>query len=176
MPWKLSINVFAKSFHTATCETNFKGGSLSSTPCEDMYLFLSEALSDMSKLSEDASPVAKPYHTPLLVCNRGRFINESITTDISSSCLAPISVLNPDATPFTENRTHIANPQTSILNHDVDDSSRDLPYSILQNLRVKNVDKIIIGHININSVRNKFYMLADLIQGRVDVLLIHGYL
>ena len=51
-------------------------------------------------------------------------------------------------------------------------SDNDSPIKILQDLRLKNVDKIIIGHININSIRNKIHVLADMIKDRVDILLI----
>ena len=72
--------------------------------------------------------------------------------------------LNPNAEPFC----------LPIMYHEYGDidGDKDSPYSILQNLRVKNVDKIIIGHININSIRHKFEMLADLIIDRIDILLI----
>ena len=32
--------------------------------------------------------------------------------------------------------------------------------------------KVILAHLNINSIRNKFDMLVDLIKGKVDILLI----
>ena len=51
-------------------------------------------------------------------------------------------------------------------------SDKESPHAILQNLRLKNVDKIIVGHININSIRNKIQLLADMITGKVDILLI----
>ena len=51
-------------------------------------------------------------------------------------------------------------------------SDKESPYAVLQNLRLKNVDKIIIGHININSIRNKIHLLADMIKDRLDILLI----
>ena len=51
-------------------------------------------------------------------------------------------------------------------------SDNVLPHTVLQNLRLKNVDKIIIAHININSIRNKIHLLAEMITGRVDILLI----
>ena len=44
--------------------------------------------------------------------------------------------------------------------------------SILQGLRTRNTDKIILGHLNINSVRNKFDFLVDLVKDKVDVLVI----
>ena len=46
------------------------------------------------------------------------------------------------------------------------------PYSILKDIRLKNVNRIIIGHLNINSVRNKFEMVSDLIRGSIDIFLI----
>ena len=46
------------------------------------------------------------------------------------------------------------------------------PYSILNDLRVKHIHRLIFAHININSIRNKFDMLADLIAGKIDLLLI----
>ena len=54
----------------------------------------------------------------------------------------------------------------------LDEDEENSPYSILQNLRIKNIDKIIIGHLNINSIRNKFELFTDLVKGRVDIILI----
>ena len=51
------------------------------------------------------------------------------------------------------------------------DNSSDA-YSIINALRVKNVNKIILGHLNINSLRNKFDLLADLVKSKIDILLI----
>ena len=39
-------------------------------------------------------------------------------------------------------------------------------YTVLNDLRVKNVNRIMFAHININSVRNKFEMIADLVDCR----------
>ena len=46
------------------------------------------------------------------------------------------------------------------------------PYTVLSGLRVKYLNRIIFAHININSIRNKFDMLTDLIRGNIDILLI----
>ena len=43
---------------------------------------------------------------------------------------------------------------------------------VLKNLRMKNPSKLIFGHININSIRNKFELLRDEIESNVDILLI----
>ena len=45
-------------------------------------------------------------------------------------------------------------------------------YNSLKELRVKNLNRVIVAHLNINSIRNKFDMLADLVSGKVDILLI----
>ena len=45
-------------------------------------------------------------------------------------------------------------------------------YSLLQNLRIKNWNRIIVGHLNINSEKNKIHELADLVTGKIDFLLI----
>ena len=46
------------------------------------------------------------------------------------------------------------------------------PHTALQSLRLKNIDRIILGHLNVNSIRNKIDLLADMISNRVDILLI----
>ena len=44
--------------------------------------------------------------------------------------------------------------------------------AILHDLRVKNWKRVIVGALNINSLRNKIHMLADLVVGKIDILLI----
>ena len=45
-------------------------------------------------------------------------------------------------------------------------------YSNLENIRKNNSTKIIIAHININSVRNKLDFLADIVKDNIDILII----
>ena len=42
----------------------------------------------------------------------------------------------------------------------------------LRSLRVKNVNKVIIGHLNINYLRNKFELLTHQIRDNIDILMI----
>ena len=42
----------------------------------------------------------------------------------------------------------------------------------LRSLRVKNLDKLIIGYLNINSLRNKFELLTQQIKDNIDILMI----
>ena len=45
-------------------------------------------------------------------------------------------------------------------------------YSTLHDIRVKNVHRVIVSHININSIRNKIVALSDIIKENIDVLLV----
>ena len=44
--------------------------------------------------------------------------------------------------------------------------------TILGNLRLKNVKRIIFAHININANRNKFHLLTTEINDKIDILMI----
>ena len=44
--------------------------------------------------------------------------------------------------------------------------------NVLKNVRLKNSNKVIIDHININSLRNKFEFLTEMVQDKVDLLMI----
>ena len=46
------------------------------------------------------------------------------------------------------------------------------PLKILRCLRVSNVNRLIIGHLNINSIRNKFESLKLIMKGIIDILVI----
>ena len=73
----------------------------------------------------------------------------------------------------TPNLSEVSNfSQFSENSINAERAENESPYSILQNLRVKNVDKIILGHININSIRNKFDLFMDLVKDKIDVILI----
>ena len=45
-------------------------------------------------------------------------------------------------------------------------------FKILKDVRIKNLNRIVLAHLNINSLRNKFDLLIDQIKGNVDVLVI----
>ena len=61
-------------------------------------------------------------------------------------------------------------PMSNIPLDDVSSCSSDQesPHEILQSIRLKNVDRIIIGHLNINSIRNKIQLLNDIVQDKID--------
>ena len=41
----------------------------------------------------------------------------------------------------------------------------------LKSLRIRNLNKIVVGHLNINSIRNKFDFLAHQVKGNIDILI-----
>ena len=42
----------------------------------------------------------------------------------------------------------------------------------LHSLSLKDPNMLIFAHLNINSIRNKFYMLADIAKNNIDILMI----
>ena len=46
------------------------------------------------------------------------------------------------------------------------------PHAILNYIKCNNIDRLIIAHLNINSIRNKFVALKQLVNGKVDILVI----
>ena len=41
----------------------------------------------------------------------------------------------------------------------------------LKSLRIRNLNKIVVGHLNINSIKNKFDLLAHQVNGNIDMLM-----
>ena len=62
------------------------------------------------------------------------------------------------------------NPEISVY----DDGNFDARNceKLLSDLRTQNVENIIIAHLNINSLRNKFDALVHIINGNVDILVV----
>ena len=60
----------------------------------------------------------------------------------------------------------------NIYSEDVTNVSHSDEQQILKDIRKSNVNKLVFGQLNINSLRNKFDMLSELIQNFVDVFMI----
>ena len=43
---------------------------------------------------------------------------------------------------------------------------------MLKKIRINNVYRVVIGHININSIRNKFDMLSSMVKDSTDTLMV----
>ena len=130
-----------------------------------------DCITDTSKVSENngtLSPECITFDTP----NSSEL--ENCSDDFSESLLLSHgslegihekSKLDHKASPFVPIQIESDSPTGRYID-------QDSPYTILRDLRLKNVQKIIIGHININSIRNKFDLLADLIKDKIDIMLI----
>ena len=51
-------------------------------------------------------------------------------------------------------------------------ASKDDFKTKLKDIRIANLNRIVISHININSIRNKFEHLAEALMGNVDILMV----
>ena len=76
-------------------------------------------------------------------------------------------ILNPSADPFVP-RGPDSNTTTPHVNTEL---NRDAITS-LQSIRIDNLKNVIIGQLNINSLRNKFHALVEIMHGNLDVLVI----
>ena len=79
------------------------------------------------------------------------------------------SNLDPNASIFNPHSSNTLIGEPSNL---INVNNKDI-YSILNEIRIKNIHRIIIGHLNINnSIRNKFNVLSDIIKNKIDIMLI----
>ena len=69
-------------------------------------------------------------------------------------------------------RGHASSVISDTTNRDNEVLDENDPFNILRKLRIKNLNRLIIGHLNINYIRNKFETFKMLIQGNVDIAVI----
>ena len=68
----------------------------------------------------------------------------------------------------SERESHAKETLESNLSHNDPTSPDDQ----LHNLRLKNPNRLIFSHLNINSLRNKFDLLANIVKDKIDILMI----
>ena len=71
-----------------------------------------------------------------------------------------------DSTQLNENIASFTNNSESFYSNQTHFSEK------LSSMRKKNINRVIIAHININSIRYKFDLLVDGIKGNIDILMI----
>ena len=54
----------------------------------------------------------------------------------------------------------------------IENNCEECPFEILKKIRINNVKRVAIGHININSIRNKFDMLTSMVKDNIDILMV----
>ena len=45
-------------------------------------------------------------------------------------------------------------------------------FKMLRNIRTNNINRLVIGQLNINSIRNKFEALKSIVSGNLDILVV----
>ena len=113
-------------------------------------------------------------------------------TDYESTCLSLDIDNNANLSTITLNTPEVSNSsnfntndtlmETLSLNSSMttpylDESDNDDPVqkndlSILKNIRISNINRLVIGQLNINSIRNKFQTLKATMSGNLDILVI----
>ena len=92
---------------------------------------------------------------PSNILNVKRNFQGGMSTELQNCTIPRLNDLSIASTPFKDNEI-------------MDTSLHDF----FQELRDKKKDDVIIAHLNINFLHNKFDPLAKLVQGKVDILII----
>ena len=85
-------------------------------------------------------------------------MNENVIDNVSSENTKGDNV----SVDVTEN-----NPASSV------DSSLTAS-NLLKDIKLRNINRISVGQININSIRNKFEFLNEIVKGYIDILSLHN--
>ena len=59
-----------------------------------------------------------------------------------------------------------------LVESDNDDPTQKTDLCVLKNIRMSNINRLVIGQLNINSIRNKFHTLKAIMSGNLDILVI----
>ena len=68
--------------------------------------------------------------------------------------------------------TDVNETSQSSVTHDPLDTDADAS-NILKNIKFKNINRLVIGQLNINSIKGKFDMLKEVIKNYIDILIIN---
>ena len=84
----------------------------------------------------------------------------------SVSILNELSALHDHSSDINEDSTESPSPNPNDNNDEIG------PLNTLKKTRVSNINRLIIGHLNINSLRNKIEAPKSVINGNIDILVI----
>ena len=124
------------------------------------------------------------YGIPILSsdeCGRSQSCSDLDSTPPVIEIVTPNSSINvssqsPTGNSIDQERVVLCSPTINVSNETTTELSiidnDNAPEECLQSLRTKNADRIIIGSLNINSVRNKIGLLGNLVSERIDILLV----
>ena len=94
----------------------------------------------------------------------------NIEHSISDAEINPISPTS--VNDFSDSESLKDNENDKDIENDENDIDDINHHVILKSLRLKNLNRIIIGHLNINSIRYKFDALKNLIKDNIDILVV----
>ena len=138
----MALSVFLNPLHNTNCN----GNSVSIKGWTEIYYFLTGQFSNPTPNKEDdmSTSTSTQYE-----------VFDSSTSNVSSGDIPASASLE---------EVDVATSSYS--------SDQESPRELLQSIRLKNVDRIIIGHLNINSIRHKISILNDIIQDKIDIFLL----
>ena len=91
------------------------------------------------------------------------------TKKVKNICLDS-SIANTDRPIIFNSETKTSETNDNCANHPVDNNSEcSNAFQSIRNHRLQNPKNILIGHLNMNSVRNKFEAVEELMQNKVDI-------
>ena len=90
----------------------------------------------------------------------------TLFSDVASERSKTTAILGDHDIPHSLSR--IVNGSVSITCQSLEDKFKDT----LKKLRIKDLNRVIIRQININSIRNKIELLLEAVLGNIDILMI----
>ena len=90
----------------------------------------------------------------------------TIFSDVASERLKTTAILSDHGIPHSLSRN--VNGSVSISCQSLEDNFNDT----LKKLRIKNLNRVIISQININSIRNKIELLSEAVFGNIDIFMV----
>ena len=90
----------------------------------------------------------------------------TLFSDVASERSKTTAILGDHDIPHSLSR--IVNGSVSITCQSLEDKFKDT----LKKLRIKDLNRVIIRQININSIRNKIELLSEAVLGNIDILMI----
>jgi len=155
------------------------------TPELEIPLELNESFLDFSSQSSIENKVDSLNPVPMAILPYFSSPNADNSIDLHDSLIEnDVNLVTPDTIPILPNvstplindsNSSIYQPSNTQSNSQAqpgdNENEQEIDYD-LKTYRVKNVGKIIMATLNINSIRNKFEQLKMLISGNIDVLVI----
>ena len=90
----------------------------------------------------------------------------TLFSDVASERSKTTAILSDHDIPHSLSRN--VNGSVSITCQSLEDNFKDT----LKKLRIKNLNRVIISQININSIRNKIELLSEAVLGNIDILMV----